>query len=580
MEHKALGKPFTVSRLPKFGSRPVNPPGSLPNGTVHSRLPPEVRSSSGKFSGVVRPSSSSIKYGSSGTPPNQELPSEKRENRVVHSPGSRANKKPYPSLKTGNRSASTGSPKPAPESLRSTSNTKTGSTSPCGFKLTQNGTADSIGGGPRLQKSRDNTSSSNGVPHSGGMVRSQSFSHFRQRLPGSSAIPRSFSFNKAVELAKPLPNTQLCPVRMLGLKPPQCISSSRLGVGFGKSFTDHLSARAPFSGCSTPPSGSKKPSLSSNVLRKPLSLSHTLSHVITAKPQRPHVGGTNQEITPPGSGPDGEQFGKSSPADVPDGSEEMSVSSASSDRNYTCEDFDHMGGAVSFSSLELSPSSSGGTYIWDEEMMEPLGHNTHSNTHTHIDTHNTHSQHCSCSILSRMDGEKNHVFDLQNDKILTTDHPQNRASYREEPQWRNSRENHLQNHNWLLLLEGFNGSPEVQSGGHMVALEECSVEQMLEECSSVKAQLLQLQLLLQMEEIDVGMNSKEWSGVNSVPSYQKKDILKEVTSVREDLKNKDEITKQQRRQKLQLQKLHPSRPPESSTTSGTFSKFSLHRGPQ
>ncbi|XP_049330149.1 serine-rich coiled-coil domain-containing protein 2-like isoform X3 [Astyanax mexicanus] len=526
MEHKALGKPFTVSRLPKFGSRPVNPPGSLPNGTVHSRLPPEVRSSSGKFSGVVRPSSSSIKYGSSGTPPNQELPSEKRENRVVHSPGSRANKKPYPSLKTGNRSASTGSPKPAPESLRSTSNTKTGSTSPCGFKLTQNGTADSIGGGPRLQKSRDNTSSSNGVPHSGGMVRSQSFSHFRQRLPGSSAIPRSFSFNKAVELAKPLPNTQLCPVRMLGLKPPQCISSSRLGVGFGKSFTDHLSARAPFSGCSTPPSGSKKPSLSSNVLRKPLSLSHTLSHVITAKPQRPHVGGTNQEITPPGSGPDGEQFGKSSPADVPDGSEEMSVSSASSDRNYTCEDFDHMGGAVSFSSLELSPSSSGGTYIWDEEMMEPLGHNTHSNTHTHIDTHNTHSQHCSCSILSRMDGEKNHVFDLQNDKILTTDHPQNRASYREEPQWRNSRENHLQNHNWLLLLEGFNGSPEVQSGGHMVALEECSVEQMLEECSSVKAQLLQLQLL------------------------------------------------------LQLQKLHPSRPPESSTTSGTFSKFSLHRGPQ
>lgn len=30
------------------------------------------------------------------------------------------------------------------------------------------------------------------------------------------------------------------------------------------------------------------------------------------------------------------------------------------------------------SSLELSPSnSSGGTYMWDEEGMEPLGHNTH-----------------------------------------------------------------------------------------------------------------------------------------------------------------------------------------------------------
>lgn len=30
------------------------------------------------------------------------------------------------------------------------------------------------------------------------------------------------------------------------------------------------------------------------------------------------------------------------------------------------------------SSLELSPSnSSGGTYMWDEEGLEPLGHNTH-----------------------------------------------------------------------------------------------------------------------------------------------------------------------------------------------------------
>lgn len=36
------------------------------------------------------------------------------------------------------------------------------------------------------------------------------------------------------------------------------------------------------------------------------------------------------------------------------------------------------GDCLAASSLELSPSnSSGGTYMWDEEGMEPLGHNKH-----------------------------------------------------------------------------------------------------------------------------------------------------------------------------------------------------------
>ncbi|XP_072546319.1 serine-rich coiled-coil domain-containing protein 2 [Salminus brasiliensis] len=681
MELKAPGKPSTVSRLPKFSSRPVNALGSLPKGVLHSRLTHEGRSISGNFSGVVRPSSISLNNRSPTTPLNQEVPGENRENRIFHPPGSRANKKSSTPLTTGRRSASTESPKPALRSSRSTYSLKAGSTSPhtaSTSKLTQNGTTElaTSGRGPRLQRLRDNPNSTDGLPQSScalgmllsdRMVRSQSFSHFRQPSPAASAIPRSFSFNKIVELAKPLPNTQLCPVRSPGLKPPQCITRSRLRMGFGKSFIDHSSAVAPLSGCSMPPSGLKKPSLPSCALSKPLSLAYRLTHTFSANPQSPLGGGT-PERTLSRSDQDAQQFEKSFPAVVPDGSEEMSFSSASSDKNDACEDllddFYHLGdqshngmpdnghlitptlsrlhnfldwvdltgGAVSVSSdaesvggssLELSPSSSGGTYMWDEEMMEPFGHNTHSHTN------NTHPHHCS-SYNSRMDKGNNQesaeVFGLEeNDFILALDLPENEALHSElkkgEPQQRRRGANHLQNDNWLLVLQNFNGPPAVHSDGHMAALQEFTLEQILQDCSSVKSQLLKLKNLLQMEASE--MNSKEWSVVNSAP-FQVTELLKEVTTLREELNNKDKIItqlthKQQHKQQQQLQfhrslsgsdvkgvkgqkadkftqtpwrtphilqKLQPSSPrptgprtQEPSAGPGTV-KFSYHRGPQ
>lgn len=65
------------------------------------------------------------------------------------------------------------------------------------------------------------------------MVRSNSFTHFKQiPSPTSQPMTRSFSFNRAVELAKPLANTQLRPPKNSFLRPPQ-LSNGRIGPGLG-----------------------------------------------------------------------------------------------------------------------------------------------------------------------------------------------------------------------------------------------------------------------------------------------------------------------------------------------------------
>lgn len=83
--------------------------------------------------------------------------------------------------------------------------------------------------------SQDSLSLSSEASAAGGdnMVRSNSFTHFKQiPSPTSQPMTRSFSFNRAVELAKPLANTQLRPPRSAFLRPPQ-LSNGRIGPGLG-----------------------------------------------------------------------------------------------------------------------------------------------------------------------------------------------------------------------------------------------------------------------------------------------------------------------------------------------------------
>ncbi len=354
MEQKVLSKSSMVSRLPKFGARPVNgTPPSLPNGTTQTALTQEGKNPPARPNGVVRASSFSMKWrkdsGGPVDPSNSvggTIPEEKKEVRSQHSPGSRELKIPSTPATKVRRSAfslSTGSPKPALKSPKSIPSPKpkppnsqitTASKSQdiseksSGSKPIQNGTSSlgsslSQASSSELQRPRANSSSTRSTSRDSlsqsndslsrqslvpdYMVRSQSFTHFKQ-LPSPTSAPmtRSFSFNKAVELAKPLANTQLRPPRTVGLKSPLSLSKGRLvlglgGLGFGKGIVDKLPAGTS-SESLTPPNSIKRPLLPNSVLTKPLQ-AYMLNRPIHAKPQCPPVVGRSplecDVITPP-----------------------------------------------------------------------------------------------------------------------------------------------------------------------------------------------------------------------------------------------------------------------------------------
>ncbi|XP_042598297.1 serine-rich coiled-coil domain-containing protein 2 isoform X3 [Cyprinus carpio] len=698
MEQKVLSKSSMVSRLPKFGARPVNgTPSSLPNGTTQTALTQEGKNTPARPNGVVRAASSSMKWRKnsggrvdSSNPVEGTIPEEKKEVLSQHSPGSRELKSPSTPETKLCRSAtslSTGSPKPAPKSPKSIPSPKPKpqnsqitsaskgqdiSQKSSGSKPTQNGTS-SLGSSPSqasssgLQPPRANSSSSRSISRDSlsqsndslsrqllmpdYMVRSQSFTHFKQLpSPMSAPMTRSFSLNKAVELAKPLANTQLRPPRTVGLKSPLSLSKGRLvfglgGLGFGKGIKDRLPAGTPSTACLTPPNSIKKPLLSDSVLTKPCqSLAYKLNRPIPAKPQCPLVVGRSpvesDVITPPLT-PELLHCATKNASDSPEepvtelgldgnlrytveGMEDMSLSSASSpERNDNSEEFlddfdnlgdqlqngisqnkyavvtptqmrlqgllketmnwtgiglaggkaDLMGGPLrgpplmspdvdrhASSSLELSPSnSSGGTYMWDEEGMEPLGHNTHIHRCSSYE-----SDLNSIDILNNLDNTGS--CDLEDDDLmLDVDLPEDGALLHDgmahfersdrggrPAQWRRRQQrwsgtDHAHNDNRLV---GFYYNPchtghrplhpAVQRDSHTVALDELSLKHMTEDCTSVKSQLLKLKSLLQMDDGEITPESLD-SSEDDNRAQQMEELMKEVAHLREELKNKDKI---------------------------------------
>uniref|UniRef100_A0A8C2I2Q0 Coiled-coil serine-rich protein 2a n=1 Tax=Cyprinus carpio TaxID=7962 RepID=A0A8C2I2Q0_CYPCA len=691
MEQKVLSKSSMVSRLPKFGARPVSgTPSSLPNGTTQTALTQEGKNPPARPNGLVRASSFSMKWrkdsGGSVDPSNPDegtIPEERKEVRSQHSPGSRELKSPSTPATKVYRSAtslSTGSPKPAPKTPKSTPSPKPKpkisqitiasksqdiSQKSSGSKPTQNGTS-SLGSSPGqasssgLQQPRANSSSTRStfkdslsqsndslsrqslVPDY--MVRSQSFTHFKQ-LPSPTSAPmtRSFSFNKAVELAKPLANAQLRPPRTLGLKSPLSLSKGRLvlglgGLGFEKGITDRLPSGNPSSESLTPPNSIKRPLLPNSVLTKPSLQAYRLNRPIPAKPQCPLVVGRSpvehDDITPPltpellhcaTKNASASTDSPKEPVIEPgldgnlrytgEGMEDMSLSSASSlERNDTSEefldDFDNLGDQLengfplnknpvatptqmclqgflnetidwtgigltggkadssdslrgpplmspdvdrqATSSLELSPSnSSGGTYMWDEEGMEPLGNNTHIHRCSSYE-----SDLNSTDILNNLDNtgscdlEDDDLMldvDLSEDGALLNDgmaHFERSDRGGRPTQWRRRQQrwsgmDHAHNDN---RLAGFHRPlyPAVQHDSHMVALDELTLKHMTEDCSSVKSQLLKLKSLLQTDDGEITPESLD-SREDDNRAQQMEELMKEVAHLREELKNKDKI---------------------------------------
>lgn len=256
-----------VSRLPKFGGRSTaggaNP---LPNGSTQ----PTTSNQDGKTAqvgprpnGVIRASPFSLKLkkdegtapSSSTTPTgSEERDEEKPQSLHLSLPKEIKNGPPgTPKIRrSGTLTVAVSSPKAIPKQSLKLSpkvGTKLGQSPLNGPKIGHNGSSVLAQTGsesrlvrPRLGYSSPRSSSQDSLSQSSdslktlsldNMVRSNSFTHFKQiPSPTNQPMTRSFSFNRAVELAKPLANTQLRPPRSSFLKPPQ-LSNGKVGLGLG-----------------------------------------------------------------------------------------------------------------------------------------------------------------------------------------------------------------------------------------------------------------------------------------------------------------------------------------------------------
>uniref|UniRef100_A0A8C5C1Y2 Coiled-coil serine-rich protein 2a n=1 Tax=Gadus morhua TaxID=8049 RepID=A0A8C5C1Y2_GADMO len=489
MEEKPFVGIAMVSRLPKFGGRSsAGGASSLPNGSPQSTLPSQdtkTTTTATHMNGLVRKPSFSLKWRreacsspspalppTSPTSPEDVKPQEVKPQTplLLRKEGKNATPGTPTIRRSGSSLLSVSSPKAIPKQTSKTPSTKLAQ-SPLGApKANHNGCNSPLRPRPmsglalpkgtsslHFSGSQDSLSlSSDSIKNMSmdNMVRSHSFTHFKQiPSPTNQPMTRSFSFNRAVELAKPLANTTLRPPQASFLKPPQA-SATATSV----SSLSNNTASTP-----TTPTALKKPLLPSCMTAKPLGGSNggyvgcKLARPRQTKLQKPlfmgRVKGDARPVTAPGcpggkSGKEGEDqdTGEIIKADlhidvdysVGEALEDMSLSSASSvERGDTSEDFleDVDSGADTFSdgdtadtktgsstqlrlrsflnetmewsnldaaggkedvalqdskcsplvspergdllqgsSLELSPSnSSGGTYMWDEEGLEPLG---------------------------------------------------------------------------------------------------------------------------------------------------------------------------------------------------------------
>uniref|UniRef100_A0A3Q1FQ30 Coiled-coil serine-rich protein 2a n=1 Tax=Acanthochromis polyacanthus TaxID=80966 RepID=A0A3Q1FQ30_9TELE len=668
-----------VSRLPKFGGRSSTGGTSpLTNGSTHPTTPTQDGKTTPPgthHNGVIRASPFSLKWKRderSTNPTSPTSPGDGGEDKVQTQLPSLAKevKNGSPGTPVMRRSGSlmmtVSSPKAIPKQSSKMSpkvGTKLGLSPMNGVsKMSHNGSnipprtgSESRLVRPRLGSSSPRSSSQDSLSQSSlsqsseslkimaldNMVRSNSFTHFKQiPSPTSEPMIRSFSFNRAVELAKPLANTQLRPPRSSFLKPPQ-LSNGRVGLGLngGLGGLQNNRSTPAASSLSSPsvspapvtPRSLKKPLLPSCVLTKSLGnsggpLSYRLARSSQAKQQKPLLPGRAKDDTRfSAASESGELLGiaidiepaeKAESHSDSDGSsgdggrkgegnsllrqnngqaagetlEDMSLSSASSlDRGDTSEefldDFDSVGDVLSdgdlpdnrkagntahnplhsflgdtidwdavdlagqkddspmqdsqeslalspeqgdapqVSSVELSPSnSSGGTYMWDEEGLEPIGG---PGTHP-LDSYDD-SELNSMDILNNLDPPGTGELD-DDDLMLDVDlpedglHDSDRMSHIERPDRGNRQGQRRKHHRWsgpdhftndsrAHVFQHYDGlkTSRISSGpipsdgrqhGYMPMLDELTLEHMSQDCSILKNQLLRLKTLLQLEDTD------------------------------------------------------------------------------
>ncbi|XP_014913947.1 serine-rich coiled-coil domain-containing protein 2 isoform X1 [Poecilia latipinna] len=703
MEEKSLTGPAMVSRLPKFGGRPTGG-GNSPvcNGSTQSPTSVQdgkTNSHGTRSNGLIRPAPPYMKWKkddgmNSVSPSTLMIPwdgnEEKAHHHVPSLPEVKSSSQSTPKMRrSGTLMVATSSPKTVPKQLTKINPkvTKVGQSQLNGLsKVTYStsGIPARTGSESRLVRPMLGTSS----PRSNSqdslsqsrenrkiltldhMVRSNSFTHFKQiPSPNCEPMTRSFSFNRAVELAKPLANTQLRPPRSSFLKPPR-ISNGRLCLGltsnlgdsgfqYSKSLpTDSSLPNPSYPALPTTPQGLRKPQLPNSALTKSLTNSvgssgyRSGSTTLTSPfPDQPKEGVRSSVLSDSGgllriskgfeptdedgkadsssysggsSGVENGTYDQSSVQMATETLEDMSLSSASSlERGDTSEeildDCDSAGDVFSDgdiptsttqtvlqrssndntgwepvdltenkeespmqklqestqdslvlspaqsdapqgSSVELSPSnSSGGTYMWDEEGLEPLGE-LKSPLASYEDLEIN-----SMDILNNLDPLGAGDLD-DNDLMLDVDLPEDslhdfdsmsltegsdrgsrQGQRRKQHRW--SGPDHFFHDSRLHFLSNYDNhktsrfpSRPVQSDGkqpvYKPMLDELTLEHMTQDCSVLRNQLLRLKTLLQLEETgspaDVCEQTEDDTAVSQMEA-----LIKEVQVLREELRGRD-----------------------------------------
>nr|XP_057914254.1 serine-rich coiled-coil domain-containing protein 2 isoform X2 [Doryrhamphus excisus] len=706
MEDKASPRLTMVSRLPKFGGRSASGGAApLSNGlptqdTKTTSPPPAVP----QPNGVIRSSPFSLKWKkdegmtpSSVTAPTSPVDGGKDQGSRTLSTPAKAPGTPI-MRRSGALMVAVSSPKAVPKQslkLGPKEGTKPGPMN----RVPKTDQNDSTGSESRLARPKlhsPRSSSQDSLSQSSEslktlaldkMVRSNSFTHFKQ-IPSPSSQPmiRSFSFTRAVELARPLTNTQLKPPRSSFLKPPQ-LSNGRLSLGPGGLNVNHAGSGSSAGGVGalqysrTPPgsSTSTSPAPSTpSALKKPLfsTLNKTLGNTNGSLGYRQAKAGqtkqgktsflpgwlkgdikplsalqcgtlskTERDAEPAGNAEDsgngqipshGKEEYNNGPIQTSadhgggDAQEDMSLSSASSlDRENTSEEFpddlDSVGDVLSdgdlhdnkksdfdsfisencdwdladqdeespmqdsqgplvrsvvegdvcqASSLELSPSnSSGGTYMWDEEGLEPLGG---PGTMDPCDLYDD-SDLSSMDILNNLhpagaggvdddnddDDDLMLDIDLPEDSVHDADRMSNGPSTarrqgprRKHQRWSGS-DGFDGRANFFQHYDSFKSSQAVPSEATrqgFTVLDEASLQHMSQDCSSVKKQLLRLKKLLQLEDTDSpAADVTEAIESNTNTTTQLEELLKEVNVLREEVKTRDKTIVQLTLQCQQLE---------------------------
>ncbi|KAM4714950.1 uncharacterized protein FYW61_017933 [Anableps anableps] len=241
--------------------------------------------------------------------------------------------------------------------------------------------------------------------------------------------------------------------------------------------------------------------------------------------------------------------------------EEHQLDQLAHQRKSSQPDYHEQGG----SSLDLSPSDScgsGGTYMWDEEGLEPLGGaattasiHTNSNTTHHIGSFDSDIN--SIDLLNNLES-----CDLGDDDLmLDVDFPEDSSLHSDGDglssmaQWRRRQLCWgTQDNDNESDIQCYKLSQDPESKEDKIRLACCSpapqtlgvdVEELAEDCSAVRSQLEFLQrLLLQEEDLDddtltTDTLSPETNNSSHNSDSQVQALLQEVQQLREELRSRD-----------------------------------------